>query len=158
MPAACTGPELAVTPGAYQAGLTHVGLAVEFRNLGDVACHIRGYPRVVALNKAGHVVADAVQTPRGYLGGLLNGTATLPLVVVLPGQRASAFVEGEVFNVRRPDASCPPYRALLVTPPSASQAVRVPLNSDLCSGLFVHPVVPGTSGQVWRVSPSLPGA
>ncbi len=67
----------------------------------------------------------------------------------------SAFVEGENFNLRSPDQSRPQYGTLLVTPPGASLAVRVPLKGDLCSGLFAHPVVPGASGQVWRVAPSL---
>jgi len=152
----CTGTDLAVTAGPSQAGATHVGLAVEFRNRSAAPCHLRGYPRVVALNTAGHAVAVARQTLSGYLGGVMNGTRALPLVVIRPGRTASAFVEGSDYNYNSPkDAGCPPhaagYATLVVTPPGTGQAFRLRIlgiSQGLCSGLEVHPVVPGTSGQL----------
>jgi hypothetical protein len=147
----CTAGDLAVTAGAMVSGLTHVGLPIELRNVAAVACRIRGYPRVLAVNAAGHVVATARQTPSGYLGGLFNaGSHTPPLVTLDPGKRASAFVEGYDYSLATGGAKgCAPYPALLVTPPNSTRSVRVLLPSprSLCSGLQVHPVVPGTSGR-----------
>jgi hypothetical protein len=141
----CTSSRLAVTAGQSNAGLGHIGVPIELRNTGPVACWTKGYPQVAFVNAAGRVVAHARQTPSGYLGGLRTGNATPPLVTILPGKQASALVEGSNFNVKT-GGSCPEYRSLLVTPPSGSRAVRVPLKFPGCPGIQVHPVVPGAQG------------
>ncbi|HTW98221.1 MAG TPA: DUF4232 domain-containing protein [Acidimicrobiales bacterium] len=145
----CKEADLAVSAGESEAGVTHVGLPIELRNRGTVACHLQGYPKVVALSRAGRVVAVARPTLRGYLGGLPSGIDRPPLVVVAPRKTASAFVEGFDFDVSNPrDNSCPPYNALLVTLPGAHKAVRVTLRGvGLCSSLTVHPILAGPSGR-----------
>ena len=44
--------------------------------------------------------------------------------------------------------SCTGYAGLLVTPPDETHSVRVGWDSDGCSTLEIHPVVPGTSGSI----------
>jgi hypothetical protein len=147
---ACTARDLVVTADPSEHGLTHVGIPIELRNVGATACNIRGYPAVVAINDAGHVVARATQQPSNYFGGLPNGGTVPTLVVVEPGKQASALVTGFDFNATDPaTSSCPAYAALLVTPPGTSATTRIAASrSGLCSGLEISPVVPGTTGAL----------
>jgi len=85
------------------------------------------------------------------MGGLVPGVTALPVVSLTPGQTASAVVEG-TDNPLGPQP-CPHYPALLVTPPNLTEQVQVQV-SDLgsqgfpgCSGIEVHPVVPGSGGS-----------
>ena len=45
------------------------------------------------------------------------------------------------------ETSCPAYPSLLVTAPDTKVSVTIRLSLPGCSGLQVHPVVPGTSGS-----------
>ncbi len=128
------------------AGLGHEGAAIEFKNIGTSNCSLSGYPGVAALDATGNQVAQAQRTPSGYLGGMETGSTTPPVVHLTPGAVASSMVEGT--DVPEGTAtSCPTYPALLVTPPTAKQSVKLAISLPGCSPLQVHPVVSGTTGS-----------
>jgi DNA-binding beta-propeller fold protein YncE len=146
----CQNGDLAVSPGRPELGLGHEGLPILFRNVTPGPCMIFGYPGVAALNAKGRQVAQAVRTPSGYLGGLVSGQKTWPVVRLNPGQSASALVEGDQ-DTSGSSSSCPSYPALLVTPPDTTNSFRVsaasiPGGLSGCTTIYIHPVVSGTSG------------
>ncbi|MCL2394528.1 MAG: DUF4232 domain-containing protein [Acidimicrobiaceae bacterium] len=141
----CRGSNVAVSVGARDTAPGHAGLTLLFRNTGSTACRFLGYPDVAGLDLRGRQVVQAKRTARGYLGGLPFGTRTPPVVVLAPGQTASAMVEST--DVSRGAATgCAAYPALLVTPPNTSTATRVPQPLPSCSPLYIHPIVVGESG------------
>jgi hypothetical protein len=109
---------------------------------------IQGYPGLDAVNSSGQVVVHAKRTPDGYLGGpamgALTGTVSERQVTLATGQEASALFEGENGPVATL-GPCPPYSAILVTPPDESHSVRIPSDYSRCY-LEIHPVVPGVTG------------
>ncbi len=141
----CTPGGLKVTVGAESAGSGHRSVALVFTNVGSTPCTLHGYPGVAALNATGAQIAQATRTPSGYLGGLAPGRA-IPYVTLAAGQSASATVEAMAFNASDGSA-CTAYAGLLVTPPNETRSVRVPWTNDGCSGLEIHPVVPGVTGR-----------
>lgn len=149
-PAGCRGADVAVSAGRLSAAQGHVGLPLLFRNTSSAACSLSGYPGVAALDVHGHQVAQARRSPRGYLGGLPADARSPAVVVVPPGQTASALLEGT--DARGGAASqgtataCAAYPALLVTPPNTSTSVRVRQPFPSCSAPDIHPVVVGESG------------
>jgi hypothetical protein len=133
------------------AGLGHEDQVLVFTNDSHSVCTLTGYPGVAGLNAYGEQIIQATRSLNGYLGGLLPGATTPPVVSLAPGQTASAIVEG-TDNPIGPQP-CPYYPSLLVTPPNLTDGLRVEV-SDLstqgfpgCSGLDVHPVVAGSSGS-----------
>ena|GEM_PF-1688338 len=142
----CTISQLAISLQDGNAGSGHRSKTLVFTNSGGTTCRLRGYPGVAALNRSGVTVADATRRLSGYLGGVAIGTSP-PTVDLAAGQSASAVVEGMAVNLSDGSA-CTPYAALLVTPPDETHSVRFALvNSDMCSTLEIHPVVPGVTGQ-----------
>jgi hypothetical protein len=115
---------------------------IVFENISNTSCSLYGYPGVAALDAAGDQVAQAQRIPDGYLGGVAGA---IPVVVVDPGQMASAMVEGSD-NPVNGATTCVTYAALLATPPNTSTSTRLDVSFPGCSGVEVHPVVPGTSG------------
>lgn len=92
---------------------------------------------------AGRQRAQGRRTPMGYLGG--QRSAGAPAVIQLvPKQEASALVEGTSVGS---DPNCGSYASLLVTPPGETHSVTVATSLPACSGLQVHPVVPGSTGS-----------
>jgi hypothetical protein len=154
IPAASTPPcdnsHITVSDSGGGAALGHEDQVLVFTNDGHSVCTLTGYPGVAGLNPSGAQVVQASRTLSGYLRGLLPGATALPVVSLAPGQTASALAEG-TDNPTGPQP-CPHYPALLVTPPGLTEQVQVQV-SDLstqgfpgCSGVEVHPVVPGSSG------------
>ena len=139
---------MSVSLGRSDAGAGHVGTVLVFRNTGTGRCALSGYPGVAGLDANGAQVAQARRTANGYLGGLQSGLTTGPEVPLAPGAAASALVEGTDVPVGSA-TSCPSYPALLVTPPGTTVSVRLVLADPFpgCSGLMVHPVVPGLTGS-----------
>jgi Protein of unknown function (DUF4232) len=129
------------------------GQVVLFTNDSDSACLLSGYPGVAGLDADGHLVTQAIRTPSGYMGGIVSGPTTPPIVSLAPGQTASAIVEG-TDNPLGTETSCPHYPFLLVTPPNLTEQVQVtvsglgssPPGLPGCSNIEVHPVVPGSTG------------
>jgi hypothetical protein len=149
--ARCRSAQLQITersygPGHYtQAALGHSSIVVLFTNRGQSACALVGYPGVAGLNAAGTQVTQARRTPSGYMGGLSAGATAPPVVTLQPNQTASAIVEGTDVPSGN-QTTCPTLSGLLVTAPNTTRSVRLPAAPADCSGLQVHPVVPGDSG------------
>jgi hypothetical protein len=145
----CSNAQLSITPGRSGVGLGHTGEALLFTNVSQSGCTLYGYPGVAALDVAGTQILQASRSPLGYLGGLAEPSSLTPLVPLLPGQSASALVEG-TDNPVGPGPNpppCPMDSGLLVTAPNTTHPVHLPAGPALCSGLQIHPVVPGTSGD-----------
>jgi len=138
----CENGQLAVRTFSEQPAAGTVPLILRFVNVGKTTCRLSGYPGVAALNFQG---VQVVQATRG---------ATVPTTVSLaPGQTASATLFGSDDRLQG-TTPCPLYPALLVTPPNATESVKVdvagPDGTGLpgCNALGINPVVPGANGQV----------
>ena len=143
-PPECTVPQLTIELAAGTAGSGHRSTVLVFRNTGSATCRMHGYPGVAGLDARGTQVEQARRTRSGYLGGLASG-ASAPAVDLASGQTASALVESVAYG---PDGNgCTAYAGLLVTPPDETHSVRLGWTGDGCSGLEIHPVVPGRTGQ-----------
>jgi len=147
---ACTGARLVVTQGTWSAAADDVAVAIEFRNAGTLPCRTTGYPAVSVLNAAGHVIAHAVPSLRGYMGGY-GGTlgSKPPVVVIQPRGTASALVEATGIPSPQLPPSSQRCRYLLVTPPDGTRAVRLDVEQHFVGfwRFQVHPVLAGTSGR-----------
>ena len=142
----CQGTSLVISAGQVAAGGGHQGIPLRFRNISSTPCRLTGYPGVAGLT-SGAAQNPATRTLSGSLGGLPPGTSGLPVIELAPGEVASALVEGTDVPTGTATA-CRSFTALLVTPPDARQASRLPASLTDCSGLAVHPVVPGTTGTL----------
>jgi hypothetical protein len=143
-PAECKVGQLDIGIGGGDAGSGHRSKVIVLRNNGSNRCVMQGYPGVAALDGSGNQVAQATRTLHGYLGGVASGQP--PRVNLAPGQSASATVEALASGPN--GDSCTAYAGLLVTPPDETHSVRLTWDSDGCSDLQIHPVVPGTSGSL----------
>jgi len=142
---ACGSSQVSLTSSS-NSGAGHIGLVLVFTNHSSAPCQITGYPGVAGLNAAGQQAAQAERTPNGYVGGIPTGS-TPPVVVLQPGQSASAILEGS--DVPTGTAtSCPTYASLLVTPPNTTVSIPLAASMPGCSALQIHPVVAGTSGSI----------
>ena len=144
--ALCTGPNVGVSGTMASAAAGHQGVVLLFVNHGATNCVLYGYPGVAGLDAGGAQAVQAQRTLTGMMGGLAPGVTTLPRITLAPGQTASAVVEGTDVPSGT-ETSCPTYPSLLVTAPNTKVSVTVPQSLPGCSGLQVHPVVPGTSGS-----------
>jgi hypothetical protein len=101
-------------------GMSHHDSVVMFINEGSAPCWTRGYPGVALISSAGQQVRQAVRQP---------GTGTAPVIVLKPGQKASAELQAN-------SASCstyPPVAGLLVTAPDQTTSTRLgPPAQPLC--------------------------
>ena len=141
----CTASDVAITITRVGVAMGHVGAVIELQNIGLIPCRIRDYPGVIGVETNGLKV-KAEETPSGYLGGLPPETTTPPLVNLVPRQRASASIEGDDIP-QPPTQSCHQYSYVLVSLWYGTQRVRLPLRMPSCSGLQVHPYVPGVTGR-----------
>jgi Protein of unknown function (DUF4232) len=140
---ACANADLTVSVGASGAGLGHVGSTIVFTNGSDHQCTLYGYPGVAGMDSTGREVTHALQTLSGYMGG----SSTKATVLLAPGGRASALVEGT--DVPTGTATtCPVYPRLLVTAPNQTGSHVLAASMPGCSLLQVHPVVAGATGRV----------
>ncbi|MGO9344714.1 MAG: DUF4232 domain-containing protein [Acidimicrobiales bacterium] len=136
----CTFSQLRITATFGGVGLGHVSVLLLFKNSSSTTCSLYGYPGVAGLNAQGVQITQAVRTLNGYMGG---AGQSAPLVTLIPGQLASAIVEG-TDNPTGTATTCTTYPKLLVTPPNTTQSVTIDMSMPGCSGLQVHPVVPRT--------------
>jgi hypothetical protein len=144
--ALCAGPHVGVSGKMASAAAGHQGVVLQFVNNGPAGCVLYGYPGAAGLNAGGAQVVQAQRTLTGMMGGLAPGVTALSRISLAPGQTASAVVEGTDVPSGT-ETSCPTYPSLLVTAPNSKVSVTIPLALPGCSGLQVHPVVPGTSGS-----------
>jgi hypothetical protein len=132
---------LAITAGVGGVGLGHAGFPLHFRNDGPAACALSGYPTVTATDSETRKTVTARHTPSGYLGGT---DLALPTYLLRPGDEVSALVEGT--DVPPGNAtSCPELAQVRVTVNGRTTPVTQTLSD--CSGMEVHPYVPGTTGS-----------
>jgi Protein of unknown function (DUF4232) len=151
----CHNAQISVSGAGGGSGLGHQDQVILFTNQSSSTCVLSGYPGVAGLNAQGDQAVQAQRTLGGYMGGLPPGATIPPNVSLAPGQTASAKVEG-TDNPVGSATSCPYYPVLLVTPPNLTSSVPVtvsglgtnPPGLPGCSPIEVHPVVPGTSGDV----------
>ena len=95
--AACALPYVAITAKRASGGDSHQGVILLFRNTGQIACALTGYPGAALVNAKGQQVKQAARTPSGYLGGLRKGKPTT--IALYSGATASALLEGEVVDI-----------------------------------------------------------
>jgi hypothetical protein len=103
-------------------GMSHADSVITFTNVSSATCRTQGYPGVAALDAAGHQLKQAV---RGQAS-----TGQIPLIVLAPGQAASAEITGNT-------ASCTTLTkiaAFLVTVPDQRTSTRLPGAHDFCLG------------------------
>lgn len=154
---ACQNDQIQVVPLSYGAAAGSVAETIGFVNVSGRSCKLSGYPGVAGLDAQGNQVVQATREIQGMLGGLQNGSTTLPVVSLAPGQTASADVEGSD-NPLGEARSCEYYPSLLVTPPNLTQSTSITKigvqgpgtnvqGFPGCSGLRVNPVVPGNTGR-----------
>jgi Protein of unknown function (DUF4232) len=142
---ACGGASVRITVGQFGVGHGHFGGALLFRNDGSTACTLRGYPVARAVATAGGRPIAALDSPRGYVGGLLPGSTHPPMVTLVPGAIASAILEGA--GAAPASRACPRYRALLVGVPGGRASTALAIETAVCRRLQIHPIVPGESGD-----------
>jgi len=146
-PPNCKTAQLHVSAGETGAATGHSGFPVLFTNTSSSACRMSGYPGVALLDAAGRQVIQAQREPSGFMGGLPGHSAgPLPAIGLASGETASALVEGDDVPLSGV-APCGPFAAILVTPPNATQSVRVDVGVPGCSDFQVHPVVLSATGQ-----------
>jgi hypothetical protein len=138
----CRTDQLTISMKGISGGAGHGGYAILLKNRGK-ACTLHGYPGLDAVDVSGKVVVSVQRTANGYLGGLAIG-APEPTVELQTGQTASALFEGHIGPISG-GPSCPPYVALLISPPNETRSVRLTSDYTLCY-LEVHPVVQGATG------------
>lgn len=143
---ACRSGQIAVTAGGGGAGVGHVGVVLRFRSTTASTCTLSGYPGATLVTPGGRDL-PVRRSRTGYLGGLADASAPVPVVSVRPGQTVSATLEGLDSAPAHGGGPCPRYAHLLVTPPNQTVTVRMasPLR-EVCLP-EVHPVVAGTTGR-----------
>ncbi|MEC3917625.1 DUF4232 domain-containing protein [Nocardia sp. CDC160] len=133
---ACASGQVDVTGEVMSPATGHRGVKLTFSlAAGASPCTLSGYPGVDA--GAGGALIHADRTPRGFMGGLPQGSDTPPVVEVRSGHPATAVVEGVAFDAS--GNGCPLYTNLLVTPPNSTDTRTVTVTIDTCA-LQVHPV------------------
>lgn len=148
----CTTSELWIRISDDLAAAMSNGALVTFTNTSNHACSITGYPSVRAVDSSGDVIASAIASPAGYLGGYMGSATELPVIQLSTGESASALVEGsdQGIGVDQSYSPCPKYEWLVVGAPGSSETVAISAwlpdeGMDLpgCVTPTVHPVLPG---------------
>lgn len=150
----CRTPRLRITLARSAAAGPIVGGYIGFINESGTACHLTGWPALVALTAAGtSATASHVRTT-----GFGPNITAVPVVVLEPGTLAeAAFAGNEVSGPCAGSSFPPPYRRLRVTPPGGTGNVVISawlpdLGTYLpaCGGIEVSPVVPSSGSRVAR--------
>jgi hypothetical protein len=127
--------------GSEGVGLGNYGVSLIFRNTGHAVCTLGGYPDLTAREQGSNRIIVARHTPQGYLGGAIEPLLTY---VLLPGDAVSAMFE-ETDNPMNGQHSCPVLRDYLVT--AGGRTTALPGIGSNCSGIEMHPYVPGSIGS-----------
>jgi hypothetical protein len=129
---ACTSSSLAVTATFTDGAAGHSYAAVIFRNTGPVACTLRGYPGIAALNSVGGVIGHA-----GHASGYPVYTITVPVQGF-----ASSLMSWMNFNPVT-SGPCTWSHSIAATPEGTTHSTRLPVSVSICN-LTVRPTVAGT--------------
>ena len=155
--APCPEATISVHPGNVLNKKGHKAIVILLQNDSGEQCTVTGYAGVSALDAQGETALSAVQSLRGYLGGILKSglqrvntntyaVPSPPIVTLNPGMRASLLIEG----TSPLNSTCTSYSTFSVLPPTGSsgpQVDTVEISGGLCGPLQVHPIVSGTSGS-----------
>lgn len=132
----CSSGQVDVTGEVMSPATGHRGVKLTFTLAAASApCTLTGYPGVDS--GAGGPLLHADRTPRGFMGGLPQGSDEPPTVTLDSGHPATAVVEGVAFDAD--GNGCSLYSNLLVTPPNSTDTRTVTVTIDSCA-LHVHPV------------------
>jgi hypothetical protein len=116
-------------------GMSHADSVITFTNVSSATCRTRGYPGVAALDSSGHQIKQAV---RGNAA-----TGRTPLIVLAPGQVASAEITGNTASC----SSLTKVAAFLITVPDQRTSTRLAGAHPLClNSLGVDPLQRGNAG------------
>jgi hypothetical protein len=116
-------------------GMSHADSVITFTNISSGTCQTRGYPGVAALDSSGHQIKQAV---RGDAA-----TGRTPLIVLAPGQVASAEITGNTASC----SSLTKVAAFLITVPDQRTPTRLAGAHQLClNSLGIDPLQPGNTG------------
>ncbi|AYF79609.1 DUF4232 domain-containing protein [Nocardia yunnanensis] len=133
---ACGAGQVEVSGKVMSPATGHRGVELVFTlAAGASPCTLAGYPGVDS--GAGGPLLHADRTPRGFMGGLPQGSDDPPTVTLRPDHPATAIVEGTAFDAA--GSGCPLYTNLSVTPPNSTDTHTVTVTIDSCA-LHVHPV------------------
>ena len=130
----------------------NVGGYIAFTNRAGVTCRLTGWPRLVAVTRAG--TATTAVRVRSTMFGPRPNLRGVPVVILRPGATADAVFAGS--DIPGPgQARCPhPYRRLRVTPPGSARSVTISawlpgLDAYLpsCARIAVTMVVPASALQ-----------
>ncbi|GAB2541137.1 DUF4232 domain-containing protein [Nocardia heshunensis] len=134
--AGCGSGQVDVTGAVMSPATGHRGVKLTFTlAAGSAPCTLTGYPGVDS--GAGGPLLHADRTPRGFMGGLPQGSDEPPTVTLDSEHPATAVVEGLAFDAD--GNGCSLYSNLLVTPPNSTDTRTVTVTIDSCA-LHVHPV------------------
>ncbi|MFE3226196.1 DUF4232 domain-containing protein [Nocardia sp. NPDC059228] len=134
--AACGAGQVDVTADVMSPATGHRGVKLTFSlAAGAAPCTLTGYPGVDT--GAGGPLLHADRTPRGYMGGLPQGSDEPPTATLESNRPGTAVVEG--IAVDASGNHCPLYTNLQVTPPNSTDTRTVAVTIDSCA-LHVHPV------------------
>jgi hypothetical protein len=116
---ACRGSELEITLVRSFVAAGNVGGSIGFTNHAANPCNLTGWPRLVAVTKAG--ISTRAKRVRSTMFGPRPGIVGVPVVKLRHGERAEAVFAAS--DIPGPgETSCPPpYRRLRVTPPGNSK-------------------------------------
>ncbi|MGW4243959.1 DUF4232 domain-containing protein [Nocardia sp. NPDC004722] len=132
----CGSGQVDVTGAVMSPATGHRGVKLTFSlAAGSAPCTLTGYPGVDS--GAGGPLLHADRTPRGFMGGLPQGSDEPPTVTLDSGHPATAVVEGVAFDAD--GNGCSLYTNLMVTPPNSTDTRTVTVTIDSCA-LHVHPV------------------
>ena len=131
---------LTITAGQVGSGAGHSGFPLNFRNSGHLPCTLHGYPTVTATESGTSRKITGTDSPSGYLGGT---DLRVPTLLLRPGDAVSSLVEGTNNPVGNA-TSCRDLTELRATVNGRTTSVQPTLSN--CSGLSVHPYLPGTTG------------
>lgn len=131
------------------AGLGHVAIVVQIKNVSGRACSLSGYPKAALRTSSTAKWIAATETQHGYLGGLGHTSQhmTLPIVVLhAHGGVASAMIEGSdvpAGNAKR----CSNFRTVNVRLPHTATNAGFYFTFPACVTPQVHPIVAGIYGS-----------
>ena len=165
--ARCRDSQLTVTATELAGAAVSGGAVVRYRDLGQHACTLSGYPTVVGLVSRAGPAQAAVDVVSAALGGWqpyrLGVTEPLPTVVLLAnGGMASSVVE--FVSTGSAQSPCPSgrlplwFRSVWLDVPGGTRPFALDVSSMaitmiVCSHFVTTPIVPGTTGSALQVPP-----
>jgi hypothetical protein len=115
---------------------------LKFVSRAAAPCAVEGYPTVV-VQPGISTPLTAQRTLAGPLGGVRGRATAPPILVLTPGEIASAMVEAPA---PAGSMACASGELVSVSLPAAGEVARLSLGDTVVCDVVVHPVVYGSSG------------